>query len=380
MLAGLAGIIASRSPRVPTPRPRPAAADRRAAPPAAAGATSTAPRSTVAALLACALLATLVLWQIGDQRWAGTAPGLAIAVLGLAGVLAVSQRIRSLPARWLVPAPGTMAILNGLRREHSHMLGGSAWLLAATLTVSLGSFAFWFLVTQLAPAEDVGRAAALFAASMFVCYLTSLGLPIAVSRYAPDWTQGSATLFAWSLVLRIAASLAAVAVFIALAPESIREGLATWRPDFAWLVVFLLVAGQSIAELVEVRLMALRRWSLVFVRSLLIAVIRLPFLLWVPDSEAAFYLYVVALGGFALTGVAFLAPLARRGWLRLRPLPAPGKARGALRGRELPRPARGAGAVLCRPLHRPGAGERRRKRPLLSLVGGACRSSTSASR
>ena len=169
------------------------------------------------------------------------------------------------------------------------MLGGSAWLLAATLTVSLGSFAFWLLATQLAPATDVGRAAALFAASMFVCYLTSLGLPIAVSRYAADWSQASATLFAWSLVLRIAASLAAVAVFIALAPESIREGFATWRPDFAWLVVFLLVAGQSVAELVDVRLMALRRWSLVFVRSLLIAVIRLPFMLWVPNSEAAFY-------------------------------------------------------------------------------------------
>jgi O-antigen/teichoic acid export membrane protein len=42
----------------------------------------------------------------------------------------------------------------------------------------------------------------------------------------------------------------------------------------------------------------------------------------VPTSGAAFYVYVVALGGFALTGIAFLAPLVRRGWLRLRPLPA----------------------------------------------------------
>ena len=77
-------------------------------------------------------------------------------------------------------------------------------------------------------------------------------------------------------------------------------------------MVFLLVAGQSISVLVDVRLMALRRWSLVFWRSLLIAVLRLPFLLWVPDTGAALYLYVVALGGFAITGVAFLVPLARR--------------------------------------------------------------------
>ena len=99
--------------------------------------------------------------------------------------------------------PGPAAILNGLRREHAHMLGGSIWLLAATLVVSLGSFIFWLLVTQRVPADDVGRAAALFSASLFVCYLTSLGLPIAVSRYASDRTQGSATLFAWSLVLTI---------------------------------------------------------------------------------------------------------------------------------------------------------------------------------
>ena len=189
-----------------------------------------------------------------------------------------------------------MAILNGPQARafpHARRLG---------LAVGRHAGRFGWELRLLAarhpagPAEDVGRAAALFAASMFVCYLTSLGLPIAVSRYAPDRTEGSATLFAWSLVLRIAASLAAVAVFIAIAPESIREGFATWRPGFAWLVVFLLVAGQSIAELVDVRLMALRRWSLVFFRSLLIAVVRLPFLLWVPDSGAAFYLYVVALG------------------------------------------------------------------------------------
>ena len=36
--------------------------------------------------------------------------------------------------------------LNRLRREHAHMLGGSLWLLAATLVVSVGSFAFWLLV------------------------------------------------------------------------------------------------------------------------------------------------------------------------------------------------------------------------------------------
>ena len=161
------------------------------------------PISTIAAIVAAALLAALILWQIGDRRWEGTAPVVAITVLGFAAVLAVVQRLRSRVSLRLAPMPGPAAILNGLRRDHAHMLGGSVWLLAATLVVSLGSFIFWLLVAQRAPAEDVGRATALFSASMFICYLTSLGLPIAVSRYASDRTQGSATLFAWSLLLTI---------------------------------------------------------------------------------------------------------------------------------------------------------------------------------
>lgn len=225
------------------------------------------------------------------------------------------------------------SVLGDLRREHGHMLGGSVWLLAGTLVVSLGSFVFWLVVARQVSADDVGRATALFSATMFVCYLTSLGLPIAVSRYASDRTQGSATLFAWSLVLTIASSLLGVIAFAAIAPNSIRESLTSWPPLLAWTVVFLLVAGLSISVLVDVRLMALRRWSLVFWRALLIAAIRLPFLLWVPDEGAALYIYVVAAGGFAITGLAFLVPLARRDWLRLRPLPA--KARRAVRFAEV---------------------------------------------
>ena len=213
------------------------------------------------------------------------------------------------------------AILTEFRREHAHMLGGSIWLLAGTLVVSLGGITFWLLVAQRAPSQDVGRATALLSATLFVCYLTSLGLPIAVSRYATDRTQGSATLFAWSLLLTMGSSLAGVIAFAVIAPHVIREGLASWPPVAAWLVVFLLAAGLSMSVLVDVRLMALRRWSLVFWRSFLIAVLRLPFLLWVPEAGAALYIYAVAAGGFAISGIAFLVPLAQRGWLRLRPLP-----------------------------------------------------------
>jgi O-antigen/teichoic acid export membrane protein len=209
------------------------------------------------------------------------------------------------------------------------MLGGSLWLLAATIIVSLGSIVFWLLVTQSAPSHEVGQAAALFSATLFVGYLTSLGLPIAVSRYATDRSQDSATLFAWALLLAIASSLIGVVALATVAPAPIRDGLASWHPAPAWLLVFLMLVGGSISSLVDVRLMALRRWSLVFCRAFAIAVIRLPFLLWIPETNGALYVYAIAAGGFAVTGVAFLPFLAQRGWLQLRPLP--GRAGRAVR-------------------------------------------------
>ncbi len=201
------------------------------------------------------------------------------------------------------------------------MLSGSAWLLGATLVVSFGSFVFWLLIARDVSAGEVGRATALFSATTFVCYLTSLGLPVAISRYASDRNRDSATIFTWSVLLTVAASLIGVGAFAAVAPESIRRGLASLPAEVAWPVVFLLVAGLSISLLVDIRLMALRRWSLVFWRAVLIATIRLPFLLWVPQHGGAFHIYAVAVGGFGVTAVAFLVPLARDDGFRLGPLP-----------------------------------------------------------
>jgi O-antigen/teichoic acid export membrane protein len=322
LLAGLVGMAAiRREGRFGNGGPPPPAAPV-VPPPIAAGSTPRVPAGTVAALMGASLLAAIVLSQLGDRRWETAARVVAVAIVGLGVVLLLAQRLRSLQGRRLAPMQGSMTILNGLRREHSHLIGGSAWVLAGTLAVSIGSFVFWLLAAHRAPADEVGRAAALFSASLFVCYLTSLGLPIAVSRYASDDTRASATLFAWSLLLTIASSVVGVVLLVALAPASVREALHGVGPGLAWLIVLALIAAQSVAVLVDVRLMGLRRWRLVCLRSFLIAAIRLPFLFWVPTSGAAFYLFLVGLGGFGITGIAFLLPLARKGWLRLRPLPS----------------------------------------------------------
>jgi O-antigen/teichoic acid export membrane protein len=318
LLAGLLGSFARDRGADRTRAPHTASVDSREP---ESRATVSVPMSKIAGIAAAALIAALALWLIGDRRWAGAAPAVAVTIVGVTLLIAAFGRLRPQAHGRFLPFASPGVLVDRLRHEHTHMLSGSIWLLAATLVVSLGSFLFWLLVTQRAPAEDVGRAAALFSASLFVCYLTSLGLPVAVSRYAPDRSQGSATLFAWSLVLTIGSSLVGVLAFAAFAPESIRDALGSSRPGLAWLAVLLLVAGISISILVDIRLMALRRWPTVFLRSLLIAVLRLPFVLWVPDAGSAFYVYVVAAGGFALTGLAFLWLLVRQDGFRLRPLP-----------------------------------------------------------
>jgi uncharacterized membrane protein YqjE len=88
LLAGLAGILARR--------------DRDATPPMPVrdleGALPQVPTPTIAAVLAVTLLAALVLWQIGDRRWEGTALAVAVALLVLAAVLAIARLRRRLRA------------------------------------------------------------------------------------------------------------------------------------------------------------------------------------------------------------------------------------------------------------------------------------------
>jgi O-antigen/teichoic acid export membrane protein len=270
------------------------------------------------------LAGSFLLSQVGDRRWEPLVPA-ALLATGVAVTVVAGVRVRAAvgsgPSGRSERRRGT-GVFPSFYRSHVHLLGGSVWLLATTLTVSVGSFIFWVLVAQRVPADDVGRATALFSATLFITYATSLGLPIAVGRYASAKTRGAAVLFTWSLVLTVASSVVGVLLFAVLAPTSIREGLDNGPVLVGWFVVFLSVAGQSVAVLVDVRLMALRRWSTVFLRSLLIAVLRLPFLLWLPSDGVAFYVYAVAIGGFAVTGVLFLLPLAREDGLPLLPLPA----------------------------------------------------------
>ncbi len=87
LLAGLVGTMASRS------KAPPSRVDA-AVPEPARG----VPESTIAALAASTLLGTLMLWLLGDNRWEGVAPWLAIGVVLLSCGFVLAPRLRSTPA------------------------------------------------------------------------------------------------------------------------------------------------------------------------------------------------------------------------------------------------------------------------------------------
>ncbi len=205
-----------------------------------------------------------------------------------------------------------------------HLLHGSAWLLVTLATCSLSGFAFWLLAARLDDPASVGRGAALLTSVLVINYATSMGLPVAVARYGVGPSAGASVLFSWALLFTAATSAIGGLVFLAVAPDAVIAPLWAWGPLAGTGLFLTTVIGTSLGVLVDVRLMAARRWSWVLFRVLAVNLIRLP-LLWLrPDDEDGLWLFVLAAGLRALSGLV-AAALVRQVHCRrrrLRPLPA----------------------------------------------------------
>ncbi len=205
----------------------------------------------------------------------------------------------------------------------SSMAQGQAWMLGSTLAVSLGSFVFWVLAARTTSPDAVGRASALFSSTFFLTYVTSLGLPVAIGRFAPSSSRDHTSLYRWSIFATVVTSLVGSALFAVVAPNHVLEPLLGRGGFVGFLVLFGMVAGVSISTLVDVRLMGLNRYSSVFWRTVGIAVIRLPVFIVISTADNGLVLFLVATGAYAITGLAYLPS----GWRSsatgpiLRPLP-----------------------------------------------------------
>ncbi|MEO7428533.1 MAG: hypothetical protein ABIY48_04030, partial [Acidimicrobiales bacterium] len=174
----------------------------------------------------------------------------------------------------------------------------------------LGGFSFWLLVAGHFDADAVGSGQELFVAITVAVSLTSMGLPIAVAHFCADGSDQAEGTFRWSVVYSAATSVVGAGLLVALVPATTLAPLQSLGTPLTLAVLAALVAGMSLAVLVEVRLMALRRWGWVLVRVGLVVGLRLPLLWWV-SAPASRWFVLLAAGAPALSGLIGAAVLLR---------------------------------------------------------------------
>jgi len=182
-------------------------------------------------------------------------------------------------------------------------------MLASTVSVSVGSFLFWLVAARATSADVVGRSTGLFSGVFFLSYATSLGLPVAVARYAAGDSRMETYRFRLSLMAGVAASLLGALFFLVLNPGDLLDPLMTYGRPIGWLTLCALAGGVATSVLVDVRLMGLRRWRDVFIRSTAIGLVRIPPLLVAVKEDSGFWIFVVAAGGYAITAMPYLPAL-----------------------------------------------------------------------
>lgn len=212
---------------------------------------------------------------------------------------------------------------------HGNLVRGSVWLTTTVAANAVAGFAFWLLAARSYAEGPIGEAAALFTAVLFVNYATTLGLPIAVGRYAGDRSPSAAVLFGWALVLTTATSAIGSSLFWVVGGGDLVEPLRPLGPVLGPLAFFAVVTGMSVALLVEIRLTALRRWGWVLARVSVIGLVRLPLIAWDPIDDPALWLFLLVAGLPAASALLLAGGLATQGRARLGSLPP--KARAAAR-------------------------------------------------
>jgi len=193
----------------------------------------------------------------------------------------------------------------------NHVAAGSFWMLAATASVSIGSFFFWLIASRQTDADVVGRASGLFSAVFFLAFASNLGLPTAVARYGATNDPLHVQRFRAALVATVVMAVIVATIFYVLDPNDLLNPVRSRGTIQGWFILSSLAAGAGVSVLVDTRLTGLRRWTDVFWRSTAISVVRLPLIVPALKDETGFWLFAVAASVYALTSLPYLPSLVR---------------------------------------------------------------------
>lgn len=203
------------------------------------------------------------------------------------------------------------------------------YIMGTTAATSLLGFGFWVIAARVLAAEEVGRAAALVSAMLFVAVFTNLGIgQMYVSRLAGreaghDWSLTVNTGLALAALVSLAGGAVAAVLLPALVP-ALKEGI----DPVAFALLPVGVAGAACSVVLDFACIAERRARPSFVRNVAAAVLRLAALglAALGPLDSATWILAIWVASFVLIdvlGVARVLPalghdyrLTLRGWRR----------------------------------------------------------------
>jgi O-antigen/teichoic acid export membrane protein len=189
----------------------------------------------------------------------------------------------------------------------------SLFIMGTTAATSLLGFGFWLIAARTLSATEVGRAAALISAMLFVSVFTNLGLgQVFVSRLASreagaEWSRTVST----GIVLAALASLLGGAVAAVLVPTLI-PALKGGLSPAAFLLLPLGVTGAACSLVIDYACIAERQARLAFLRNTAAALLRIaliPLATVVPVAGTTWILMVWAVSFLLIDAVAIFREL-----------------------------------------------------------------------
>lgn len=198
----------------------------------------------------------------------------------------------------------------------------SSALLVSVAVMGAGGLTFNAIAARLVDADELGIQASLFFWMTLVNQLTSMGLPVVVSRLSRyAHTNAERPLLIWSFAYTTASSAVGAVLFFLVAggrlrPE-VRDALGVWGGVAAFVVIAGIVAGLSLALLVEIRLMALGLGRWVILRAVVVNVLRCGLVLIPALRREPMMLLVLNAGINALSGLVGAVAIAQ--WSRREP-------------------------------------------------------------
>ncbi|HVF68967.1 MAG TPA: DapH/DapD/GlmU-related protein [Xanthomonadales bacterium] len=165
-------------------------------------------------------------------------------------------------------------IVRGLSIRNDALYMNSIYMMGSTAIVSGSGFFFWLIATHLYKAAEIGLATALISSLLFLMNLSILGLNYSIIRFLPKSKNRNQLLTGSFMVIAGSAALSA-GMFLAFLPV-FSPKLQFVNANYLTTFIFLLfTVTASIDFLMESIFLALRSAKYVFLKNLLVSVLKI---------------------------------------------------------------------------------------------------------